>query len=175
VVKTSAVKMEHRKISAPARIFLSQDEMLHAFQTNQLDGFDFIAVVRGQGPSANGMPELHKLTPTLGILQDRGQKVALLTDGRMSGASGKVLAAIHVTPEALHGGALGKLQEGDIIEIDAETGVLNVQLSTQELLARPQQVIDTTGNQFGLGRELFAPFRNQVTSAETGACSVSWL
>jgi phosphogluconate dehydratase len=175
VVKTSAVKPEHRKIIAPARIFESQDAMLHAFQAHQLDNLDFIAVVRGQGPSANGMPELHKLTPTLALLQDRGQKVALLTDGRMSGASGKVLAAIHVTPEALHGGLLGKLQDGDIIEIDAEHSVLNVKLSIEELRARPQHVIDTAGNQFGLGRELFAPFRKNVSSAETGACSVAWL
>ena len=140
-----------------------------------MDGLDFVAVVRGQGPSANGMPELHKLTPTLALLQDRGQQVALLTDGRMSGASGKVLAAIHVTPEALHGGALGKLQNGDMIEIDAEHSLLNVQLSIDELHARPQHAIDTSANQFGLGRELFAPFRKLVSSAETGACSVSWL
>ena len=175
VVKTSAVKPEHRSISAPARIFESQDALLDAFKAHQLDNINFIAVVRGQGPSANGMPELHKLTPTLGLLQDRGQKVALLTDGRMSGASGKVLAAIHVTPEALHGGLLGRLQDGDLIEINAETGVLSVQLTAEELSARPQHSIDVAANQFGLGRELFAPFRRQVSSAETGACSISWL
>jgi phosphogluconate dehydratase len=173
VVKTSAVAAAHQKIKAPARVFESQDALLQSFQAGQLDGLDFVAVIRGQGPAANGMPELHKLTPTLSLLQDRGQHVALLTDGRMSGASGKVLAAIHVTPEALHAGALAKLQDGDVIEIDAEAGVLQVMLDSSTLADRPLHAVDAAANRFGLGRELFQGFRNSVSSAETGACSVT--
>ena len=125
VIKVSAVKPEHQVIEAPAMIFHSQEELSDAFAAGQLER-DFVAVIRFQGPKANGMPELHKLTPTLGVLQDRGHRVALLTDGRMSGASGKVPAAIHVTPEAADGGAIARLRDGDIIRLDAPRGRLNV-------------------------------------------------
>lgn len=170
VVKISAVKPEHRALTAPAKVFESQDALLDAFKAGALTG-DFVAVIRGQGPRANGMPELHKLTPTLGVLQDRGQRVALLTDGRMSGASGKVLAAIHVVPEALCDGPIAKLRDGDLIQIDAEAGVLSVQVDATELVARTAVVVDTAGNAEGMGRELFACLRAQVSSAEEGALS----
>jgi len=171
VVKISAVAPEHRQISAPARIFDSQDALLAAFKAGTLTG-DFVAVVRGQGPRANGMPELHKLTPTLAVMQDRGQKVALLTDGRMSGASGKVLAAIHVSPEAICGGAIGKLRDGDLIVIDADSGQMNAQVDAAEWAAREPAQIDLSGNQFGLGRELFAHMRAVATVAEQGGSAL---
>ena len=123
VIKISAVKPQHRLIEAPAMIFTGQDELIAAFKAGELDR-DLVAVVRFQGPQANGMPELHKLTPSLGVLQDKGFKVALVTDGRMSGASGKVPAAIHVTPEAADGGPLARLRDGDIVRLDAEAGTL---------------------------------------------------
>ena len=172
VVKVSAVAPEHRSITAPVRIFESQDAMLAAFKAGTLDQGDFIAVVRGQGPRANGMPELHKLTPTLGLMQDRGQRVALLTDGRMSGASGKVLAAIHVVPEASCGGAIAKLREGDVVRIDAEAGVLEAQVEATLWSVREAAHIDVTGNKFGLGRELFGLMRLHAGTAEEGACSL---
>ncbi len=171
VVKVSAVAVEHRSIEAPARIFESQDAMLDAFKAGTLDG-DFVAVIRAQGPRANGMPELHKLTPTLGVLQDRGQRVALLTDGRMSGASGKVLAAIHVVPEAIAGGALARLRDGDPIAIDAEAGCLDVKIDAATLAAREPIVPDLGPSHHGLGRELFGLMRQAVGSAEEGACSL---
>jgi len=171
VVKLSAVAPQHRRISAPAKVFDDQDDLLAAFQAGQLEG-DFVAVVRRQGPKANGMPELHKLTPTLGVLQDRGQRVALLTDGRMSGASGKVLAAIHLVPEAVAGGAIAKLRDGDLITIDAEASTLEVDVPEAEWSARTNAPMDVSGNQFGMGRELFAVFRAQVDSAEDGACAL---
>ena len=171
VVKISAVAPEFRRHQAPARIFDSQDALLAAFQAGALEG-DFIAVVHGQGPRANGMPELHKLTPTLAALQDRGQRVALLTDGRMSGASGKVLAAIHVTPEAVDGGPLAKLRDGDPIRIDAEAGTLDVLVAPDEWDARPASPLDLSGNQYGTGRELFGLMRGNVGPAEQGACSL---
>ncbi len=171
VVKVSAVALEHRAINAPARIFDSQDAMLDAYKAGLLDG-DFVAVIRAQGPRANGMPELHKLTPTLGLLQDRGQRVALLTDGRMSGASGKVLAAIHVVPEAIAGGALARLREGDPILIDAEAGRLEVLVDDATLAAREAATFDLAANHHGMGRELFGLMRNAVGSAEQGACSL---
>ena len=155
----------------PARIFDSQDDLLAAFKANELTG-DFVAVVRWQGPRANGMPELHKLTPTLAALQDRGQKVALLTDGRMSGASGKVLAAIHVTPEAADAGALAKLREGDIVRIDAEAGTMDALVDAGEWNAREAATPALAGNRIGHGRELFALMRVQVGPAEQGACSL---
>jgi phosphogluconate dehydratase len=130
---------------------------------------DFIAVVRFQGPKANGMPELHKLTTVLGILQDRGQKVALVTDGRMSGASGKVPAAIHVTPEALDGGPIAKLRTGDVMRLDAEAGTIEVLLSDEELDARLKATADLSGNDFGMGRELFSAFRQFASRADQGA------
>ena len=177
VVKISAVAPMYRRIEAPVRIFESQDALLMAFKAGQLDpkeGFDghFIAVVRGQGPRANGMPELHKLTPTLAALQDRGQRVALLTDGRMSGASGKVLAAIHVTPEAAVGGALAKLREGDVVCIDAEASSMNVLLDLDTWGAREAVALDCSAHQQGMGRELFAGLRERVGGAEQGACSL---
>jgi phosphogluconate dehydratase len=126
-------------------------------------------VIRFQGPKAIGMPELHKLTPTLGILQDRGIKVALLTDGRMSGASGKVPAAIHMTPEAADGGPIAKIREGDMLRLDAEAGTLQYLGDTEEFLARPAVTADLTGEHFGMGRELFAGFRQLVGAADRGA------
>ena len=163
IVKMSAVASEHRKIAARARVFNSQQAFTEAYQSGQLDD-DMVVVLKGQGPKANGMPELHKLTPYLGVMQNKGLKVALLTDGRMSGASGKVLAAIHVTPEAASGGLIDRIEEGDLIEIDAEAGALNVDA---ELNARPAPVSapDTTT---GMGRELFATLRAGAGSAEAG-------
>jgi phosphogluconate dehydratase len=171
IVKVSAVKPAHRMIEAPARVFESQDALLAAFKAGSLDG-DFVAVIRAQGPRANGMPELHKLTPTLGLLQDRGQRVALLTDGRMSGASGKVLAAIHVTPEAVCDGAIAKLRDGDPIRIDAEAGTLDVLLDATTLAARPPATFELGANRIGLGRELFGNLRANVGPAEAGACAL---
>ncbi len=171
IVKVSAVRPEHRRIEAPARIFDSQDALLEAFDAGRLGG-DFVAVVRAQGPRANGMPELHKLTPALGVLQDRGQRIALLTDGRMSGASGKVLAAIHLTPEAVCGGALARVRDGDPIRIDAEVGTLDVLVDDAALAARPAAAFDLAGHAEGCGRELFAVMRSTVGSAEEGASSV---
>jgi phosphogluconate dehydratase len=171
VVKISAVAPEHRAIRAPAKVFDSQDTLLAAFKAGALTG-DFVAAIRGQGPRANGMPELHKLTPTLSLLQDRGQRVALLTDGRMSGASGKVLAAIHVSPEAVCGGALAKLRDGDLVHIDAEAGTLQVEVAEAEWAARVPAPFDLSGNAHGVGRELFGLMRANVGSAEEGACSL---
>jgi phosphogluconate dehydratase len=167
VVKTSAVKPEHRVVTAPARVFHDQSELLAAFKAGELTG-DVVAVVRFQGPRANGMPELHKLTPSLGILQDRGQKVALVTDGRMSGASGKVPAAIHVTPEAAMGGAIGKVRDGDLITLNADTGELLVHVDQAEFDARDMAVADLGPNGRGLGREMFNLFRDTAAEAEQG-------
>ena len=171
VVKVSAVAPAHRAILAPARVFDSQEALLDAFKAGELVG-DFVAVVRGQGPRANGMPELHKLTPALGVMQDRGQHVALLTDGRMSGASGKILAAIHVVPEAANAGAIAKLRDGDPIRIDAEAGVLEVQLDSATWDARSAALVDLAPNQHGVGRELFGLMRANAGTAEEGACSL---
>jgi phosphogluconate dehydratase len=165
VIKISAVKPEFRVIQAPAIIFNDQDEIKARFDSGDLDR-DFIAVVRFQGPKANGMPELHKLTPLLGVLQDRGFKVALVTDGRMSGASGKVPAAIHLTPEALDGGPIARLQDGDMIEFDAERSVLRV-IDSAALAREPAHY--TGGHEQGMGREMFACFRKSVSNAESGA------
>ncbi|GAB5470772.1 MAG: phosphogluconate dehydratase [Rhodospirillales bacterium] len=170
-IKISAVKPEHRKVEAPARIFHDQDAVKQAFKAGTLTG-DFVCVLRFQGPKANGMPELHSLTPVLSVLQDRGQAVALLTDGRMSGASGKVPAAIHVSPEALDGGPIAKLRDGDPIRLDAEAGRLEVLLDAETLAARPLASADLEGNQAGLGRELFAAFRDVVGGADSGAAVV---
>jgi phosphogluconate dehydratase len=155
-------------VEAPALIFHSQDELRSAFEAGSLDR-DFIAVIRFQGPRANGMPELHKLTPTLGLLQDRGHKVALLTDGRMSGASGKVPAAIHVTPEAADGGPIARLREGDVIRLDAPRGRLHVHIDAGEFAAREPATADLSANEHGLGRELFRMFRANAAPAELGA------
>ena len=171
IVKISAVATEHRRITAPAKVFDSQDAVLEAFQAGTLVG-DFVAVVRAQGPRANGMPELHQLTPTLGVMQDRGQRVALLTDGRMSGASGKVLAAIHVTPEAVDGGAIARLRDGDLIHLDAEAGTLDVQVDDAQWRARAPARPALAPGHAGLGRELFASMRAHAGTAEQGACSL---
>jgi phosphogluconate dehydratase len=168
VIKISAVKPERHIIEAPAVIFHSQHDIQDAFKSGKLDR-DFVAVVRFQGPKANGMPELHKLTPPLGVLQDRGHKVALLTDGRMSGASGKVPAAIHLTPEAAEGGPIAKIKEGDMIRIDAVNGTVEVLVDKAEFDARQPVVADLSDNEYGMGRELFAPFRLAAGTADTGA------
>ena len=169
VIKTSAVTPEHRVVTAPAVVFDDQADFLAAFSAHELDGRDFVAVIRYQGPAANGMPELHKLTPALGVLQDRGQKVAIVTDGRMSGASGKVPAAIHVTPEAALGGAIAKIVDGDVVTVDGTTGVLAVE-DAETVLARPSTGAAPTAAEFaGTGRELFAAFRATVGPADEGA------
>ncbi|GGD99792.1 MULTISPECIES: phosphogluconate dehydratase [Rhizobium] len=168
VIKISAVKPERHIIEAPAIIFHSQQELQDAFKEGKLNR-DFIAVVRFQGPKANGMPELHKLTPPLGVLQDRGFRVALLTDGRMSGASGKVPAAIHVTPEAVDGGPIARIREGDIIRLDAIKGTLELLVDAADLAEREPVTVDLSDNEFGMGRELFAPFRRAVGASDQGA------
>ncbi|TWH00590.1 6-phosphogluconate dehydratase [Mesorhizobium sp. J18] len=168
IIKVSAVKPEHRLIEAPAIVFHEQEELQAAFKAGELDR-DFVAVIRFQGPKANGMPELHKLTPALGVLQDRGFHVALVTDGRMSGASGKVPAAIHVTPEALDGGPISKITTGDIIRLDADAGTLDVLVSADDLAFREPDRIDLTPHHFGMGRELFAAFRQLASRADQGA------
>ena len=175
VIKISAVPEENHLIEAPARIFDSQDDMLAAFDAGELER-DVVVVVRFQGPQANGMPELHKLTPPLAVLQGRGFKVALLTDGRMSGASGKVPAAIHISPEALAGGPLAKLRDGDRVRLDAVSGELLALVpanvwDARELAGIPAQQLRSNG--LGLGRDLFAGMRRNVLSAEAGA--ISWL
>ena len=167
VIKTSAVKDEHLVVEAPALVFDDQDDLLAAHKRGELNR-DFIAVVRFQGPQANGMPELHSLTPTLSVLQDKGFKVALVTDGRMSGASGKVPAAIHVTPEAKDGGALCRVRDGDLIRLDAHAGTLEIEVDPAELAARPPATAH--GAQFGYGRELFGFMRKAAGPAEAGAC-----
>ncbi|MBO1359152.1 phosphogluconate dehydratase [Acetobacter sacchari] len=168
VVKTSAVAPERHVIEAPCRVFASQEAVQAAFKAGELHG-DMVLVVRFQGPKANGMPELHKLMPPLGVLQDMGFKVALVTDGRLSGASGKVLSAIHVTPEALEGGPLAKLRDGDIVRVDAVEGSLDVLTPQAEWDARTESVADLTSGHYGTGRELFSPFRHLVGRADHGA------
>ncbi len=175
VIKTSAVPEDRHIIEAPAKIFSDQESMLAAFKAGELER-DVVVVVRFQGPQANGMPELHKLTPPLAVLQGKGFKVALVTDGRMSGASGKVPAAIHVSPEALAGGPLAKLRDGDIVRMDAVSGELLALVPAAEWAARELAVISPEQmdeNGHGLGRDLFASLRRNVKSAEEGA--VSWL
>jgi phosphogluconate dehydratase len=166
VMKISAVAPEHRIIEAPARVFHDQDAVKAAFKAGEFTG-DVIVVVRFQGPKANGMPELHSLTPMLAILQGRGHKVALVTDGRMSGASGKVPAAIHICPEALDGGPIAYIADGDILRVDAVDGTLDI--LTSDVLARPIVKADLSTNQHGTGRELFDVFRSAVGPAEAGA------
>jgi phosphogluconate dehydratase len=170
VIKVSAVKPQHRAVEAPALVFHSQEDFMHAYKAGRLER-DFVAVVRYQGPRANGMPELHALTPVLGGLQDAGRRVALVTDGRMSGASGKVPAAIHVSPEVLAGGALGKVRDGDLIRIDADAGLLQALVPDAEWDARDIVAADLAANHVGVGRELFAMFRGAVGAAEEGAAT----
>ncbi|MBU2417646.1 MAG: phosphogluconate dehydratase, partial [Alphaproteobacteria bacterium] len=169
VIKVSAVKPENRIVEAPAAVFETQEDALQAFRDGKLDR-DVIVVLRFQGPKANGMPELHSLSPALGVLQDKGFKVAFVTDGRMSGASGKTPAAIHVSPEALAGGMLSRVRDGDLIRLDAEAGVLTtvgVDLSTRPAATRSAE--HAAGSAWGYGRELFAAFRHVVSTAEEGA------
>ena len=168
VIKISAVKPAHRVVEAPAMVFDSQEAFLQAYQADLLNR-DFIAVVIFQGPRANGMPELHSLTPALANLQDAGFHVALVTDGRMSGASGKVPAAIHVTPEVLAGGALGRIRSGDLLRLDADNGVLEALVPAEIWATREQATTDLHSNYIGMGRELFAMFRASVSAAEEGA------
>jgi phosphogluconate dehydratase len=169
VMKTSAVKPSNRIVEAPARVFHEQEELIAAFKAGELDR-DFIAVVRQQGPSANGMPELHNLTPSLGVLLDRGHKVALVTDGRMSGASGKVPAAIHCTPEAKAGGPISRVRDGDIVRVDAEAGVIEVHV--ENLMARDSDMRSRNDHRHGYGRELFGWMRSVVSPADEGACAL---
>ncbi|MCH7345592.1 phosphogluconate dehydratase [Pelomonas sp. CA6] len=175
VIKVSAVPEDRHWVEAPARIFDSQEAMQAAFKAGELER-DVVVVVRFQGPQANGMPELHKLTPPLAVLQGKGFRVALVTDGRMSGASGKVPAAIHVSPEALAGGPLGRLRDGDLVRVDARSGELLALVDAAEWAARepaqirPEAALD---NGMGLGRELFAGMRRNVSSAEQGA--ITWM
>jgi phosphogluconate dehydratase len=166
VMKVSAVAPEHHVIKATARVFDSQEAVKSAFKAGEFSS-DTVVVVRFQGPKANGMPELHSLTPLLGILQGKGLRIALVTDGRMSGASGKIPAAIHVSPEALDGGAIAKLRDGDLILVDGQNGVLDI--LTPGVLDRPAVSVDLSCNEAGLGRELFASFRRAVGSADAGA------
>ncbi|MBS0429894.1 MAG: phosphogluconate dehydratase [Proteobacteria bacterium] len=175
VIKVSSVPDDRHVIEAPARVFDSQGALQKAFAAGELER-DVVCVVRWQGPQANGMPELHKLTPPLSVLQGKGFKVALVTDGRMSGASGKVPAAIHVSPEAAAGGPLAKVRDGDVIRLDAVAGTLAVLVSDAEWAARPQATMSDaqrTEDGHGLGRELFAGMRRNALAAEQGACT--WL
>ncbi len=167
-IKISAVPEDRFIIEAPAIVFDDQNDVQAAFERGELNR-DFVAVVRFQGPRANGMPELHKLTPPLSVLQNRGHRVALVTDGRMSGASGKVPAAIHVTPEAVAGGNIGKIRDGDIVRLDAIAGTLHLNIDDATLNARDCASIDNAAHHVGLGRELFANFRNVVGAADRGA------
>ena len=168
VIKVSAVPEDRFCIEAPVRVFHEQDEVKRAFERGEFNA-DVIVVVRFQGPAANGMPELHKLTPPLAVLQKRGLRVALLTDGRMSGASGQVPAAIHITPEAANGGPIALLRDGDIVRLDAAQGELKVLVDAQEWAARTAATQDLSAAHVGLGRELFSVFRQRVGSADLGA------
>jgi phosphogluconate dehydratase len=173
VIKVSAVAEQHHVVEAPATVFDDQHDFLAAFAAGALDR-DFIAVLRYQGPAANGMPELHKLTPALAVLQNRGHRVALVTDGRMSGASGKVPAAIHLTPEAAAGGPIARIRDGDLLRLDARTGVLELAVGDSELAGRA--IADPPAQQHapvGTGRELFTAFRRHVGPAEHGASVIN--
>jgi len=170
VMKISAVKAEYHVIEAPALTFDSQEDFMAAYKDGKLNR-DFVAVIRFQGPRANGMPELHALTPALANLQDAGFKVAMVTDGRMSGASGKVPAAIHVSPEILAGGPLGLVRDGDMIRVDATTGLLDALVAPEEWAARSMASADLSKSHIGMGRELFAMFRNSISAAEEGAAT----
>jgi phosphogluconate dehydratase len=169
VIKVSAVAPERHVIEAPCRIFHDQNDVKAAFKAHEFTR-DTVVVVRFQGPSANGMPELHSLTPMLTVLQDRGLKMALVTDGRMSGASGKVPAAIHVSPEAAKGGPLARLRDGDVVRLDAVAGTLSVLAADFD--ARDPVVADLSANSHGMGREMFEAFRLMVGTSETGAAVV---
>jgi phosphogluconate dehydratase len=173
VMKVSAVASEHHRVEAPAAVFDDQHDFLAAFQADELNR-DLVAVIRYQGPAANGMPELHKLIPALSALQDRGYRIALVTDGRMSGASGKVPAAIHLTPEAAAGGPIARIRDGDAIRIDAAACSLDVLVCGEQLRARPVQgEAPSDATWTGTGRELFASFRREVGAAERGASVIA--
>ncbi|OHX36572.1 phosphogluconate dehydratase [Methylomonas sp. LWB] len=174
VSKISAVAEQHQVVTAPAVVFDDQDDVVAAFKRGELEK-DCIVVLRFQGPKANGMPELHKLTPPLGVLQDKGFKVALITDGRMSGASGKVPSAIHMCPECLDGGPLAKVRDGDVIVLNTQTGEVNVQVDPAEFEARVAAANSAKGHHFGMGRELFGGFRAHASSAETGATNLFYV
>ncbi|MDF2145575.1 phosphogluconate dehydratase [Knoellia sp. p5-6-4] len=167
VIKVSAVAEEHRVVEAPARVFTDQVGFLTAFSRRELDR-DVVVVIREQGPSANGMPELHALTPSLGVLQKRGYAVALVTDGRMSGASGAIPAAIHVTPESVHAGPISRVRDGDVVRLDANAGTLDVLVDPGELASRPP-AMRAAPEEYGTGRELFHPLRTAVGRADEGA------
>ncbi|TKB44844.1 phosphogluconate dehydratase [Thalassotalea mangrovi] len=171
VLKTSALRPGFEVIKAPAIVFEDQNELEQAFKNGELEK-DFVAVVRFQGPKSRGMPELHKLTPPLGVLQDKGFKVALVTDGRMSGASGKVPAAIHLVPEALDGGLIAKVKDGDMIQVDGYSGRINVLVSEEELASRETAQFSGQMQHQGMGRELFGFMRGSLSGAELGACSL---
>lgn len=173
VMKTSAIPEANQIIEAPAVVFNNQHDILPLFESGELDR-DCVIVVRFQGPSANGMPELHKLMPPLGVLMDRGYKVALVTDGRLSGASGKVPSAIHVTPEAHNGGLLAKVENGDIIRVNGVTGELTLLVDEATLTARQAYQPDLSAQRSGCGRELFSALRNHFSGAEEGACSLDF-
>lgn len=172
VIKVSAVPDKNRIVEGPAIVINDQNDIDALFKAGALDR-DCVVVVKGQGPKANGMPELHKLTPFLGSLQDKGFKVALVTDGRMSGASGKVPAAIHLTPEALDGGMIAKVQDGDLIRVNANTGELTLLVDEAVLNTREASVVDLHHSSYGMGRELFGALRRSLSSPETGARSTS--
>ncbi|MCQ8116448.1 phosphogluconate dehydratase [Methylomonas rosea] len=171
VSKISAVAEKHQVVTAPAMVFDDQLDVVAAFKRGELEK-DVIVVLRFQGPKANGMPELHKLTPVLGVLQDRGFHVALVTDGRMSGASGKVPSAIHMWPECIDGGPLAKVRDGDIIALNTQTGEVNVQVDQAEFDARVPTPNSATGHHFGMGRELFGAMRANASTSETGATNL---
>ena len=171
VSKLSAVSEDHQIVQAPAVVFDDQEDMLAAFKRGELEK-DFVAVIRFQGPRANGMPELHKLTPPLGVLQDKGFKVALVTDGRMSGASGKVPSVIHLCPECEMGGPLAKVQNGDIISLNLQTGDINVMVDDAEFNARTAVPNSAKNHHYGMGREMFGRFRLNASTAETGASNL---
>ena len=172
IIKTSALKEQHRLITAPAKVFYSQEALKDAFKAGELE-MDFVAVLPYQGPKANGMPELHGLLPSMGALQDKGFKVAIITDGRMSGASGKVPSAIHLCPEAKDGGIISRIHDGDIITLDCENGVLILDVEDVVLRNRRAKKLDFSYNEHGVGRELFSVMRAASSTAEEGACSFS--
>jgi len=168
VIKASAVKQEFHRIHAPARVFDSQQAFADAFNRGEFIS-DTVVVLTHQGPSCNGMPELHGLMPYLRVLQNSGLNVALLTDGRLSGASGQILSAIHVSPDTLNKGAIGKVQDGDMVLIDAHAGIMKVEVAQTELDQRPAAGAASEDNENGMGRELFDVFRKHVGDTEAGA------
>ena len=170
VIKSSSVRPEHRVVEAPALVFNDQKAVLEAFKAGKLSR-DVVVVVLFQGPRANGMPELHQLTPCLASLQSKGHRVALVTDGRMSGASGTVPAAIHVTPECVNGGPLGRIRDGDVILLDSHHGILEAKVPPEAWQLRTVPAADLSANGSGTGRELFSSFRKLASGAEEGAVS----